>query len=147
MNIIFVCTGNTCRSPMAEGFFKTLCADSGTFEVCSRGIAAIDGMRASEYSVIAASELGADITSHLSHQITHADVSRADFIFAMTSSHASALKAAFPEFANKIFTIGEYALSADVSDPYGGDLSIYRECAAQLKEAVQKIYNKLSDDI
>lgn len=146
MNIIFVCTGNTCRSPMAEGFFKTLSADSAAFEACSRGIAAIDGMRASEYSVIAASELGSDIANHASHQITQADVSWADFIFTMTSSHASVLKAAFPESSQKIFTIAEFALSADVSDPYGGDLAIYRECAAQLKAAVQKIYDKLSDD-
>ena len=146
MNIIFVCTGNTCRSPMAEGFFKTLCADSAAFDVCSRGIAAIDGMSASEYSVIAASELGSDISSHASHQITQDDVSWADFIFTMTSSHASVLKAAFPEAAQKIFTIAEFALSADVSDPYGGDLGTYRECAVQLMSAVQKIYDKLSDD-
>lgn len=146
MNIIFVCTGNTCRSPMAEGFFKTLSADSGVFDVCSRGTHAIDGLSASEYSVIAASELGSDISSHLSRQITQADVSWADFIFTMTSSHASVLKAAFPESSKKIFTIAEFALSADVSDPYGGDLATYRECAAQLRAAVQKIYDKLSDD-
>ena len=147
MNIIFVCTGNTCRSPMAEGFFKTLSADSVIFDVCSRGVAAIDGIGASEYSVIAASELGSDIANHLSHQITHDDVSWADFIFTMTSSHASVLKAAFPESSQKIFTIAEFAGSVDVSDPYGGDLDTYRGCAAQLKSAVQKIYNKLSDDI
>ncbi len=147
MNIIFVCTGNTCRSPMAEGFFKSLCDNSCAFDVRSRGVAAIDGMSASEYSVIAASELGSDISAHSSHQITHADVSWADFIFTMTSSHASVLKAAFPEFAPKIFSIGEFVGSADVSDPYGGDLSTYRKCAAELEDAVQKIYDKLSDDI
>jgi len=147
MNVIFVCTGNTCRSPMAEGFFKALCADSGTFEVCSRGIHAAEGMSASEYSVIAASELGSDIKGHLSHQITLADVSWADFIFTMTLSHASVLKSAFPEFTNKIFTIGEFVGCADVADPYGGEVGIYRECAAQIKAAVQKIYDKLSDDI
>lgn len=147
MNVIFVCTGNTCRSPMAEGFFKTICADSGTFDVRSRGIHAADGMSASEYSVIAASELGSDIKDHASHQITQADVSWADFIFTMTSSHASALKSAFPEFANKIFSIGEFVGSTDVSDPYGGDLGTYRECAQKIKAAVQKIYDKLSDDI
>ena len=144
MKIIFVCTGNTCRSPMAEGFFNMLCDKSDNISAISRGTFAENGAPASRFSVISAAELGADISDHQASQLTQSDVSCADYIFTMTKAHKNLIVSAFPDFSNKVFSISEFASCPDISDPYGGDLSVYRECAAEIYDATEKIYKILS---
>ena len=146
MKIIFVCTGNTCRSPMAEGFFNMLCAKGANEDISaiSRGTFAESDAPASSFSVIAAAELGADISSHKSAQLTRSDVSCADYIFTMTKAHKNLIDSALPDFSDKVFSISEFASCPDISDPYGGDLSVYRECAAEIFDATEKIYKILS---
>jgi len=144
MKIIFVCTGNTCRSPMAEGFFNMLCAKGDKISAISRGTFAENGAPASRFSVISAAELGADISDHQASQLTQSDVSCADYIFTMTKAHKDLIVSAFPDFSNKVFSISEFASCPDISDPYGGDLSVYRECAAEIFDATEKIYKILS---
>lgn len=148
MNVMFVCTGNTCRSPMAEGFLKKLVSDSGKdgINVCSRGLAAATGESASKNSIIAAAEHGVNISSHASCQLSIEDVQSADLILTMTASHASAIKSAVPDAKNKVFSLSQYVASSDISDPYGGNIEVYRKSASEIMDAVKKVFLKLSDE-
>ena len=132
--IVFVCTGNTCRSPMAQGLFLKLLRERGVtdVEVVSAGTSAADGLPASEHAIAAATELGADISGHRSRQVSHELLDRADAIFCMTDGHAEIVSALAP--AEKIFT-----LPGGVPDPYGGDLNAYRACAAAILDKLRPI--------
>jgi len=143
MNVIFVCTGNTCRSPLAEGFFKSLLAPDSDIIVGSRGIAAVEGVPVSANSLVAASDMGIDISDHKARSLTLQDVEMADYIFTMTSSQARILKDALPHFAEKIYSLAEFSGCNDITDPYGCNIDIYRKCAFELSEAIKVIYNKI----
>ena len=87
--IIFVCTGNTCRSPMAEGYLKS--KNRKDLEVLSRGLAA-DGSPVSENSMLSMKELGIDISDHISKQLSFSDVDSSSIFICMSSSHADVLE-------------------------------------------------------
>ena len=125
--IVFICTGNTCRSPMAEGFFRALGGEEKT------GLA-------SGNAVTAAAELGADITSHRSRMLTPELAREAKYLVCMTGAQYDNLCAAFPDCADKVFTL----TPADVSDPFGGDLATYRRAAAEIDKGVQAVIKSLS---
>ncbi len=146
MKIIFVCTGNTCRSPMAEGFFNEFCKKNNRDDMISlsRGVFAEIGKPASENSIISASQFGADISSHTACQLTSDDIYSSDYIFTMTDAHKALILNTFPDFSQKVFSISEFASCSDISDPFGGDISVYRKCAKEIYDAVQKIYEKLN---
>ena len=117
--IVFICTGNTCRSPMAEGFFRALGGEEKTgLAALSAGMYTSDGLPASGTAVTAAAELGADITSHRSRMLTPELAREAKYLVCMTGAQYDNLCAAFPDCADKVFTL----TPADVSDPFGGDL-------------------------
>ncbi len=137
MRVLFVCTGNTCRSPMAEGIFNHL--SDGAI---SRGIYA-EGTAASENAVKAMAKMGIDISSHVSTQLTVEDVKEADLVLTMTKGHKAVVLNAVPEAKDKVFTLGEYAGGSDVSDPYGGSEEIYDACAKELYNYIERIVEKL----
>lgn len=145
MNIMFVCTGNTCRSPMAGGLFQSIDAE-GSFEVGTAGISTHTPSPASENAVTVMAEMGVDISDHESRQITKEHIADADLILTMTSGHRNVLVDLFPQYSDKIFSLCEYAYGTDddVSDPYGGDVDVYRHCATQLKDAVSAVYDKIT---
>ena len=139
--IVFICTGNTCRSPMAEGFFRALGGEEKTgLAALSAGMYTSDGLPASGNAVTAAAELGADITSHRSRMLTPELAREAKYLVCMTGAQYDNLCAAFPDCADKVFTL----TPADVSDPFGGDLEIYRRAAAEIKAGVQSIIGRLA---
>lgn len=139
MNVLFVCTGNTCRSPMAEGIFNSLCEKNNLpHRASSCGVSAFSGEGASRYAIEAARELGADITGHYSRHITEAICRSADRIFCVSEKHADAVRAACPGVKDKIFV-----LDPPIPDPYGGGLEDYRRCAAALRKAIDKILAKI----
>lgn len=123
--VIFVCTGNTCRSPMAEGLFKAYLKNNNIddIEVQSVGIYCNDGEAPSENAVTIAAEFGADITSHRSRRIIHNDLTDNTYFVCMTTSHRQALQQIQSDL--KIITL-------NVSDPYGGDLDVYRSTAKEI---------------
>ncbi len=119
--IIFVCTGNTCRSPMAEGYLKS--KKRKDIEIISRGLAA-DGSAVSENSVLAMKELEIDISAHISKQLTFADIDETAVFICMSSSHADILEGLGID-KMKTFVLG-------ISDPYGADLDTYKACRDEI---------------
>jgi len=99
--ILFICTGNICRSPMAEGLFRH--AVAGDYRVLSAGLGALDGQPPSTHSVTAMRELGIDISQQRSRMLTAELVQQADYIFGMTHSHVDTVQLLYPQAAEKTF--------------------------------------------
>lgn len=131
MNIIFVCTGNTCRSPMAEGYLKS--KNLPDLYIISRGFSG--GETANEKSVAVMDEVSVDIKSHISKPITEDDISNADLIICMTESHRQAL---ISVGADRNKTI---VLANGVPDPYGCDISVYRKCRDTILDGIDRLIN------
>ena len=129
MNILFVCTGNTCRSPMAEGYLDS----KKLFNInCrSRGISA-DGSPLSEKSVKAMAEIGIDLAGLYSEQLNLSDIAWADKIICLSHSHKTVLKMYASE--DKIFVLGD-----GISDPYGQPLEVYEKCRDEITKAIDTL--------
>ena len=133
-NILIVCTGNTCRSPMAQGILQKILDDrkiSDDYCVISRGIAAFNGDPVTENAVIACAELGVDISDHTARLLSNEDVTLADKIFVMNERVKSAITAVFPQKEECIEVL-------DVADPFGQNLDVYRKCADDFYEYFKK---------
>ncbi len=134
MQVIFVCTGNTCRSPMAAALLRK---KTNAHTVSSAGLSVLYPAPAAENAVTVMAEYGLDISSHRSRQLTDKMVQDADVILTMTNGHKSILDTLFPSAHDKTFTLGAYAGCAeDVDDPFGGDPETYRACAATLARLI-----------
>src|SRR2546421_9778528 len=123
--ILFVCTGNICRSPMAEGLFRKAVKGRKDFRVISAGVGAVEGMPPSEHAVHGLKELGIDISRQRSRMLTGDVAYEADFLFGMTHSHVDAVTLLYPQAAEKTFLLREFDetldnYEADISDPIGG---------------------------
>ena len=145
MNIIFICTGNTCRSPMAkiiaEAEFKKAGIKASLF---SAGVAVYTEAPASEHAINIAYENGLDLSGHISQPVTEDILLSADLALTMTNHHKSRLLNIYPDCSNKIFTICEYTgTNGDVSDPFGGDKQEYEECFGQLRGLIEKLAEKI----
>ncbi|MBO7218167.1 MAG: low molecular weight protein arginine phosphatase [Clostridia bacterium] len=125
--IIFVCTGNTCRSPMAEGYLKSKALKNT--EVISRGIAA-DGSPVSKNSALAMEDIGIDISSHISKQLSFKDIDENSIFLCMSSSHADILEGLGID-KMKIFVLG-------ISDPYGSDIEVYKACRDEIISGIDE---------
>lgn len=143
MKYLFVCTGNTCRSPMAEGIFNKIAKERGLDDTAgSAGIFAAEGGSASKNAVDALAEKGADISGHKSRRVTPEMLAEYDEILTMTNSHADILRSALPQFGYKIRTLSESAGgSGEISDPFGGDLDAYRACRDEIERLVEKLWD------
>src|SRR5215470_16822813 len=139
--ILFVCTGNVCRSPMAEGLFRTAVRGRGDFCVLSAGVGAIDGQPPSAYAVQALRELGIDISQQRSRMLTADLVNQADYIFGMTHSHIDTVMMLYPSAAEKTFLLREFdetldQFEKDISDPIGGSFEVYLNCRDQIEQGI-----------
>lgn len=132
--IIFVCTGNTCRSPMAEGLFHKYLRERNLdfISVKSAGLSAAVGLPPTDNAVAAAKEFGADISAHRSNALTQYDFEKNTYFICMTASHAAVLR----QFVGK-----ESIMTLDVPDPYMGDLSVYRTAAEKIVSQFDAVFH------
>lgn len=146
MKILIVCTGNTCRSPMAEGIFKSLIKKANLdIQVQSAGTFAFDGDRVSNHAVKALESLEMDISNHKSKLIHKDLINDMDLILTMSSSHKETINGKFPNAKEKTFLLNEYAFGdlKDVMDPYGGSLSDYEAVRHEIYRAAIEIVKKI----
>ncbi len=141
-SILIVCTGNICRSPIAEAYLRHRLAQEpipGEWEIISAGTWAQDGLPASESGVAVMRERGLDMSRHRSRNVDAALLAKVDLVLTMTASHAEVLRAEFPSAATKIFRLTEMAGPPyDVRDPYGGSLNDYRRTADELERQIEQ---------
>ena len=143
MRILFICTGNTCRSPMAAGYFKSLLNTEETkrVEVLSAGTFAGNGEPASANSIRSARNLGIDISDHKSSPLTSELAESADIIVAMTESHRHAIGAISPAALAKTRLMSQLSeIGDDVSDPFGGNAEMYDECLKSMIPGLKALY-------
>jgi len=144
--ILFVCTGNICRSPMAEGLFRHAVRGRTDYKVVSAGVGAVDGQLASDHAVHALQEIGIDISRHRSRHLTAELVQQADYIFGMTHSHVDAITLLYPQAAEKTFLLREFdetldPYENDISDPIGGSYEVYVNCRDQIEQGIASMLN------
>lgn len=142
--ILFICTGNVCRSPMAEGIFRRAVQGRGDYRVMSAGLGAADGQPPSSHAVEAVKELGIDISGQRSRMLKPELVDEADYIFGMTHSHVETIMLLFPHAAEKTFLLREFddtldIYEKDISDPIGGSYDVYLHCRDQIEQGIASV--------
>ena len=143
--ILFVCSGNTCRSPMAEGIARKFLADRLStspedlekkgISVISAGSYAMPGARATAPAVEALRAMGVDLSRHRSKPLSVELIHQADVIFTMSENHARAVESLVPAAAEKVTNLDP---ESDIEDPIGGDLSLYSEVAQRIKGLIEQ---------
>ena len=146
MHILFICTGNTCRSPMAEGYFRSLVEKEklSNVQVSSAGTYASDGDTPSPNAIRALQKYDIDISDQRSTRLTYDLIKDSDLIIAMTESHRIFVGKIDPSALMKTRTLGEYAHDGgDISDPFGGDIDEYSFCFSTMKPRLENLLSEV----
>jgi protein-tyrosine-phosphatase len=151
MRILFVCTGNTCRSPLAEALLKEALAGRGidSVTVSSAGTGAWDGAPASEGSYLVALEQGLDLSEHRARMLTRELVREADLILVMSGHHLARVEELGG--GEKVHLLTSYAGrdsgSNEVNDPFGSDLASYRATVTELQELIGGVVSRVAGTV
>ncbi len=151
-NYLFVCTGNTCRSPMAEGLFRQKLAEilkcspdelpSRGFNISSAGLAAMHGAPASPESVEIVNAHQGELNGHRSQPLTDLLLNESDWIYTMTNNHRNTILAVCPEASERIHLLA--VNNGDISDPIGGGMSAYQRCEEEILAGIKQILQQIA---
>lgn len=161
MHLLFVCTGNTCRSPLAEAAWRRF--GDHNITASSAGLAATTGAPVSAHSARVAQGWNENLGNHRARRVNEALATKADYLIAMTAAHAHELRTRFPR--SKVLVLGDFATSeempptgvaselqtligeasGDILDPIGGSLEAYQECGAHIERAVKALARALRE--
>ena len=153
MKIMFICTGNICRSAMAEAMLKKMLKDRNieNIEVCSSGIYADTGDIPTQIAIdVMRENYGIDLSSHRATNIKESQIEKMNLILCATLSHKMAVVQFYPELKDKVFTMKEYAgltfegMNFDISDPWGYDKKVYENCAKEIQQCLETIIEKIA---
>jgi protein-tyrosine-phosphatase len=150
-NILLICTGNICRSPLAAALLQRALAERGIegMNVSSAGTGAWDGAPVSEGAYLVGLERGLDLSAHRARLVTRELVEAADLVLTMARHHRARVDELGGE--GRVFVLGEYAGregdEAEVSDPFGGDLEVYRDTCAELEALIEAAVERIVKEL
>lgn len=149
MNVLLICTGNTCRSAMADLLLREMAEIQGLqIQVQSAGVAAYPGEPASKGATEALAKRGIKAHQHRSQTFTLELANWAHLILTMTRSHKEQIVRQYPSVSDRIFTLKEYISDSetadlDIEDPYGGNSIVFESCASEIQQSLDKLIKKL----
>lgn len=141
-NILVVCVGNICRSPMAEALLKSALRGQDGITVESAGLGALVGYPADDYALELMQEMGEDVSSHRARQIHPDMVTDADLVLVMEARHKRAIDDADPTARGKVHRLGEWQ-DRDIDDPYRQDKAAFAEALEEIQEGVASWVEKI----
>ncbi len=150
ISIVFVCSGNICRSPMAHYYFQKKVYDLGienSYLIASCGTQACSGDKATDDAIYAISKYGVNIIKHRATNIQDADLVNANYIVCMTKMHYDYVVNRYPKLEDKVYILKEMVSNKeeylDIDDPWGLDVQVYLECAKEIVKSIDKLIIKL----
>ncbi len=149
MNIIFICTGNICRSAMAHGYMQKRVKDLGIqdeYIIESAGTSAYTGDRATDFAIEAIKKYDTDISKHRATYIEEANIDQADLIICMTEAHKKRVMEKYPNKKENTYTLKEYVGEKgyiNIDDPWGYGIDVYTSCAKEIVYYVDKLIEKI----